>query len=65
VNCVFSEIAGGRAPAHFIEETNNCIAKSPLDIEVDGHRLILPKNHYNGIIDIPSDILANHMDFVK
>lgn len=65
MNCVFCEIADGRAPAHIVEETDDCIAIVPLDIQVDGHLLVLPKRHYNGILDIPSDTLAKLMDFVK
>lgn len=65
MNCVFCEIAGGRALAHIVEETDDCIAIVPLDIQVDGHLLVLPKKHYNGIVDIPSEILDKLMKFVK
>lgn len=65
MNCIFCEIADGRAPAYIVEEADDCIAIVPLDIQVDGHLLVLPKKHYNGIVDVPSEILCKLMDFVK
>ena len=65
MNCVFCEVANGRAPAHIVEETDDCIAIVPLDIQVDGHLVVIPKMHYNGIVDVPSETLGKVMDFVK
>lgn len=65
MKCVFCEIADGKAQAHIVEENEDCIAIVPLDVEVDGHLIIVPKRHYEGIVDIPSDLLSSLMAFVK
>lgn len=65
MSCVFCEIADGRAPAHIVAENAVCIAIVPLNVEVDGHLLVLPKRHYKGIVDIPSDLLCELMSLVK
>lgn len=65
MNCIFCEISDGKAPAQIFAENKDCIAIVPLNVEVDGHLLVLPKVHFEGIIDIPTDLLGSLMGFVK
>lgn len=43
--CPFCEINTGRAPATFVDEWSDAIAIVPLDPVVEGHTLIIPKQH--------------------
>lgn len=43
--CPFCEIAAGRAPATFVKEWDDCIAIVPLRPVVDGHLLVIPRQH--------------------
>ncbi len=65
MNCIFCKIVDGSAPAHIVEENRDCMAIVPLDVEVDGHLLVLPKQHYGGIEDIPSDLLGKLLQFIQ
>ncbi|MGZ0231155.1 HIT family protein [Streptomyces sp. CPS1] len=43
--CPFCEINLGRAPAAFVREWSDAIAIIPLNPVVDGHTLVIPKQH--------------------
>ena len=43
--CPFCEINTGRAPATFVHEWSDTIAIVPLNPVVDGHTLVIPKQH--------------------
>jgi histidine triad (HIT) family protein len=65
MDCIFCEINKGNLPANIVKESDHCIAFTPLDMEVDGHLLVVPKEHYCDITDIASDTLFSVMCFVK
>ncbi|MGI5408690.1 HIT family protein [Streptomyces chartreusis] len=50
--CPFCEINLGRAPATFVHEWSDTIAIVPLNPVVDGHTLVIPKQH---VRDFASD----------
>ncbi|WP_189554262.1 HIT family protein [Streptomyces lavendofoliae] len=43
--CVFCEIVAGRAPATVVREWDDALALVPLGPVVDGHTLVIPKQH--------------------
>lgn len=45
--CVFCEIVAGRAPATVVAEWPDALALVPLTPVVDGHVLVIPKEHVN------------------
>lgn len=45
--CVFCEIVAGTAPAQVLHESNDSIVIVPLGPVVDGHVLIIPREHVN------------------
>lgn len=65
--CIFCKIIAGKAPAHIIYENKNILAFAPLrqDILARGHMLIIPKNHYKDIYDIPQKELSHITKGVK
>lgn len=65
IKCVFCEIIKGIEHAHIFKEDDYCLAIIPKKIEVDGHLLIIPKIHHQGIQDIPYDIICKVIMFTK
>ena len=55
-NCVFCEIAKGRAKAKIIGESASFIAIEDIRPAVEGHTLIIPKNHFDTLLDIPDEL---------
>jgi histidine triad (HIT) family protein len=43
--CVFCEIVAGQAPATVVQEWDDALAIVPLGPVVDGHTLVIPKQH--------------------
>jgi len=59
MNCIFCEIAAGKAPVEIIYEDENILSFldiKPLNI---GHALVIPKRHYENYLDLPADELRN------
>jgi len=59
MNCIFCEIAAGKAPVEIIYEDENVLSFldiKPLNI---GHTLVIPKRHYENYLDLPADELRN------
>ena len=53
MNCIFCDIISKKREGHFIYEDENHVAfldKYPID---KGHALVVPKHHYEKIIDMP------------
>lgn len=63
MDCIFCKIISGEIPSYTIYEDK--IVKVFLDIKPssDGHMLIVPKKHYENILDIDLDTL-NHINVV-
>ncbi|NML55337.1 HIT domain-containing protein [Streptomyces sp. R302] len=43
--CPFCEIVAGRAPATIVQEWDDALAIVPLSPVVDGHTLVIPRDH--------------------
>ena len=59
-DCLFCKIISGDIPCMKIYEDEVCISFLDINPDSDGHCLIVPKNHYKDINDIPSDV-HNHI----
>ncbi len=62
-NCLFCHIIGGRADAKKVYEDNKVIAVLDINPANPGHVLLLPKDHYAIMPQIPDEILS-HMFMV-
>jgi histidine triad (HIT) family protein len=51
--CPFCEIVAGRAPAEIVEEWPEAIAIVPLNPVVEGHVLVIPREHVRDFTDYP------------
>lgn len=59
MSCIFCDIISKSSKGHFIYEDEHHVAfldKYPID---KGHALVVPKKHYEKIIDMPEDMVGN------
>jgi len=52
-SCVFCAIVAGSAPANIVEEWPDAIALTPLGPVVDGHVLVIPRQHVADLAALP------------
>ncbi|MER7053422.1 HIT domain-containing protein [Streptomyces sp. NPDC000351] len=52
--CPFCEIVAGLAPAEIVEEWPEALAIVPLNPVVEGHVLVLPREHVRDFVDHPA-----------
>ncbi len=58
MGCIFCDIISSNREGHFIYEDENHVAfldKYPID---KGHTLVVPKQHYEKITDMPEDMVG-------
>lgn len=65
MDCIFCSIVKKESLANIYKENDYCMAIVPKDIEIDGHLLIIPKTHYQSIMDIDNKILSETILFTK
>ena len=54
--CIFCKIASKEIPAKILVETESCIGFLDAFPLARGHALVIPKNHYEKLQDLPTDI---------
>jgi len=64
-NCKFCQIINRQIPSWIVYENEKVICFLPRKLEVYGHTLIMPKQHYTDLYDIPEDILYELMKVSK
>lgn len=57
-DCVFCKIASGAIPSLRILETEEVLAFLDISPLAPGHVLLIPRQHYQSILDVPSASLA-------
>ena len=63
--CIFCKIANHEIPGKIIYEDDVCMAFLDLSQATDGHTLVVPKNHYESILDVDNDVLSHMMKVVQ
>ncbi|MFA5644043.1 MAG: HIT family protein [Patescibacteria group bacterium] len=63
--CIFCQIIKDEIPARKFYEDDSSLAFLDIAPVVLGHSLVVPKNHYSNIYDIPEGELKNLMVVVK
>ena len=56
--CVFCAIARHEAPAHVVLEDDACLAFLDTRPLFPGHTLLIPKDHFETLADLPDELLA-------
>ena len=55
--CIFCKIIKGEIPSQKIYEDEYTYAFLDIADDYEGHTLVIPKVHYENVLDIPSDLL--------
>ena len=63
--CIFCSIIKGEIPSYKIYEDEKTYAFLDIADDAIGHTLVIPKNHYENVIDIPSEELSAVMSTVQ
>lgn len=64
-NCIFCKIANGEIPSRTVYEDESFRAILDLGPATPGHTLILPKEHADGLADLPDNIAAKVLPVAK
>ena len=58
-NCIFCALADGRLQPWLVMENESCLAFLDSNPIAPYHTLVIPKQHYVGILDVPPNTLAD------
>ncbi|MCD7809693.1 MAG: HIT family protein [Erysipelotrichaceae bacterium] len=64
-DCIFCKIINHEIPGKIVYEDDICLAFLDLSQTTDGHTLVIPKKHYDNILDVDSDTLGHMMKVVQ
>ncbi len=64
-DCVFCKVINNELPSHRIFENKNILVIMDIMPLNDGHLLVMPKTHYETILDIPVDLAGEIMMISK
>ena len=64
-NCIFCKIANGDIPSKTLYEDDECRVILDLGPATKGHALILPKNHYANLFELPENEAEHVMVVTK
>jgi histidine triad (HIT) family protein len=63
--CPFCGIASGKAPASIVYEDATVLAFMDLNPASIGHALVVPREHWENIYEVPENVLAELFSVVK
>ncbi|MFB6103660.1 MAG: HIT family protein [Halobacteriaceae archaeon] len=58
-DCVFCQIVAGEIPARVVHETDTTLAFLDANPLAPGHTLVVPKDHYERLEDLPQDLAGD------
>ena len=64
-NCIFCKIANGEIPSRTLEENDKFRVVLDVGPATKGHALILPKDHYANLYELPEETAADVMKLAK
>ncbi|MGN0431163.1 MAG: HIT family protein [Lachnospiraceae bacterium] len=64
-DCIFCKIANGEIPSKTLHEDENFRVILDLGPATKGHALILPKEHYDNLYELPENTAAEAMKLAK
>ena len=65
MDCIFCKILKGEIPCSKVYENNKVLAFLDIGPVHKGHTLVIPKEHYETILDIPEDLLKEVIAVTK
>lgn len=64
-DCIFCKLANGEIPSHTVYEDDHFRVILDLGPASPGHMLILPKEHYADVYELPEELAAEAMKLAK
>ena len=64
-NCIFCKIIAGKIPSHTIYEDEQFKVILDVGPATRGHALIIPKNHFTNLYELPEEMAADAMNLLK
>ena len=64
-DCIFCKIAKGEVSSEKIYENDNFFSMPDANPSVEGHSLVISKNHFETILDMPNSFGPELLDCVK
>jgi histidine triad (HIT) family protein len=64
-DCVFCKISKGKIPTKKIWENDNFFSIPDANQKIEGHSLIISKNHFENILDLPSNLGEDLIECIK
>ena len=64
-NCIFGKISGGEIPSKTIYEDDEFRVILDISPATKGHALIIPKDHYANIYEMPEETVGHVMILAK
>jgi histidine triad (HIT) family protein len=58
VDCLFCQIVAGERPAHHVLDTEDVVGFLDARPVFKGHVLVVPRQHYETLSDLPTDLLT-------
>ncbi len=58
-NCVFCHIASGKVPARKVYEDDSCLAVLDINPANPGHMLLMPKEHFTVMFQVPEQLIGH------
>jgi len=58
VDCLFCQIVAGERPAHHVLDTEDVVGFLDARPVFKGHVLVVPRQHYETLSDLPADLLT-------
>ena len=64
-DCIFCKIAAGEIPSEIIYEDKEDMVIMDIGPIIKGHSLVIPREHYDPVTDIPDDLLGRLHQIAK
>ena len=64
-NCVFCKILNGEIPSAKLYEDEDFVIMLDIGPAAFGHALLIPKNHYANLFEMPEELLAKSVQLAK
>ena len=65
MNCLFCKIVNGEIPSYKIYEDEYTYAFLDIAKDFEGHTLVIPKKHFNNVLDVDDETLHHVMTTIK
>ena len=65
MNCIFCKIISGEFPSHKVYEDDDILAFLDITPVNPGHTLVVPKQHYCDLLNLPEDLACKIVSVIK